>query len=153
MSPSVVVSAVASEQSAQEKVARHLSLPEQEHLMLVKRLGQLQKQMTLLVSSYESQLCHWRRQLMRQSIRLMLERTRRDWGLLSATPAKRAPSDTPMLGTVAAAETEALICKTGCMMDNHHWRDGDQCLRTGMACQLTHGVTGPSNADTTAGRP
>lgn len=122
---------------SQACVDRFLSWSEQEHLLLVKRMGQLQKQMTQLVNGYEAQLSHWQRRLMRQSIRLMLARTRGDWGLLQATPSRRQPVDTPMLDPAAAAEAEALICKTGCMMDNHHWRDGDQCLRTGMACLVS----------------
>lgn len=122
---------------SQACVDRFLSWSEQEHLLLVKRMGQLQKQMTQLVNGYEAQLSHWQRRLMRQSIRLMLARTRGDWGLLQATPSRRQPVDTPMLDPAAAAEAEALICKTGCMMDNHHWRDGDQCLRTGMVCLVS----------------
>ena len=100
-------------------------------------MGQLQKQMTQLVNGYEAQLSHWQRRLMRQSIRLMLARTRGDWGLLQAPPGRRRPVHAPTLGTLAAAEADALICKTGCVMDNHHWRNGDQCLRTGLACQVS----------------
>lgn len=108
---------------------------EHEQVVLVKRLARLQKQMSQLVLSYEAQLFHWQRQLMRQSTRLMLERTRGEWGLLRG-PSAREPHP-HMREAMASAETDALICRTACVMDEHHWRDGELCKRTGQVCVLT----------------
>lgn len=126
-----------------------------EHLVLVRHLARLQHQMTLLVRSHETQLRHWQRQLMRQSVRLMLERTRADWGqvprgrqALDPTPAalvSTAPlSDSGLSQTLATAQTDALVCRTGCQMDGDHWRNGELCKRDGRAC-----VLGVSAADAT----
>jgi len=105
-----------------------------EHLMLVRHLGRLQQQMTVLVRSYELQLGHWQRQMMRQSVRLMLERTRADWGLIPF--AGQADGASSTVRVVAVAQTDALICRTGCQMDSDHWRDGDVCKRDSRACVI-----------------
>lgn len=90
--------------------------------------------MSRLVHGYETQLRHWQQQLMRQSIRLMLERTRGYWGLLRTHSDARQPTDPRVLNTVAAAEADALICRTGCVMDEQHWREGDLCRLNGRSC-------------------
>ena len=115
-------------------------LPQQEHLALVRHLARLQKQMSQLVHGYEAQLRHWQRQLMQQSIRLMLERTRGDWGLARARAGVRPAADPQVLGTLAAAEAEALICRTGCVMDEQHWREGDLCRLNGRDCVAASSV-------------
>lgn len=125
---------------SQACVDRFLSWSEQEHLLLVKRMGQLQKQMTQnqmtqLVNGYEAQLSHWQRRLMRQSTRLMLERTRGEWGLLRG-PSAHEPHP-HMREAMASAETDALICRTACVMDEHRWHHGELCKRTGQVCVLT----------------
>ena len=109
-------------------------LAQREYLILVRQLARVQQHMTVLVNGYEAQLSQVQRQLMRQSVLLLLARTRVDWGLSSAMPDTQRFADAPVRDALVAAQTEALICKTGCVTDNHHWRDGDQCLRTGMAC-------------------
>jgi hypothetical protein len=68
---------------------------------------------------------------MRQSVRLMVERTRVDWGLVSAAVA----AEKWQASCSAQQETEALICRTGCVMDDHHWREGEFCRRSGKACE------------------
>lgn len=110
------------------------SLTACEYLVLVRQIGRLQQQMTLLVRKHELQLGHWQRQLMRQSVRLMLERTRAEWGLLPQLAQAVNPS--PAVRVVAAAQTDALICRTGCQMDSDHWRDGDVCKRDSRACVM-----------------
>ena len=110
------------------------SLTACEHLVLVRQIGRLQHQMTLLVRSHELQLGQWQRQLMRQSVRLMLERTRVEWGLLPQLAQAINPS--PAVRVVAAAQTDALICRTGCQMDSDHWRDGDVCKRDSRVCVM-----------------
>lgn len=123
------------------------SLAQREHLLLVRHLARLQQQMTVLVRSHETQLRHWQRQLMRQSVRLMLERTRVDWGLGPRAPqagtarpvapvSVAAPVDPCLAQTLASAQTDALICHTGCQMDGDHWRDGELCKRNGRACTV-----------------
>lgn len=107
-----------------------------EPLLLLKRMARLQKQMSQLVLGYEAQLQHWQRQLMRQSTRLLLERTRTEWGLTGQGPRPSAAANAQVAHTVAHAEAEALICRTGCVMDEHHWRDGELCKRSGQVCAL-----------------
>lgn len=120
---------------------------EREHLVLVKRLAHLQQHMTLLVTSYETQLRLWQHKLMRQSVRLMLERTRADWGLvphallagaaeLVAATSVTEPAEPGLAQALASAQTDALICLTGCQMDGDHWRDGEWCKRSGRACAV-----------------
>ena len=38
--------------------------------------------------------------------------------------------------TTSQRTTELLICQTGCVLDDNHWRDNDQCKRTGKPCLL-----------------
>jgi len=125
--------------------AASASLEACEHVLLVKHLARLQKQMSQLVHGYEAQLRHWQRQLMRQSVRLMLERTRADWGLVGTPTGARPPADPQVLGTLAFAATDALICRTGCQMDGDHWRDGELCKRDGRACAM--GVSAASETE------
>ncbi|GAB4090503.1 hypothetical protein [Hydrogenophaga soli] len=104
-----------------------------EHLLLIRRLAALQQRVSQLVLSYEAQLAHWKHQLMRQSVRLMLERTRADWGLV-VTP---RPEHAPRQGAqqvLVQAQARAVVCRTGCQMDGDHWRQGDQCRLSGQDC-------------------
>ena len=101
----------------------------QEHAVLLRQWARLQAQISLLVQSHDRQLRQAQAQLMRQSVRGLLERSRADWGLPHAPPLLTA---TPQ----AQALADALICRTGCVMDDHHWREGDQCRRTGLACSM-----------------
>ncbi len=133
-----------------------------EHAVLVNRLARLQTQVGQLISSHDSQLRHWQQQLLRQSARLLVERTRGHWGLLAVEPELASewgsewvpePGRGPGPGhgpghdpaherggawraAVAEAHTQATLCQTGCVMDGHHWRAGDQCTRTGQVCVL-----------------
>jgi len=34
------------------------------------------------------------------------------------------------------AQTDALICRTGCQMDSDHWRDGEVCKRDSRVCVM-----------------
>jgi hypothetical protein len=47
-------------------------------------------------------------------------------------------SDAATLAADIASQrtTELLICQTGCVLDGNHWRDHDQCKRTGKPCLL-----------------
>lgn len=117
-----------------------LSPTEQEHLALLRQMARLQKQMSQLVHGYEAQLRRWQQQLMLQSIRLMLERTRGNWGLLRTHSDAGQLADPRVLGSVAAAEADALICRTGCVMDVQHWRDGDLCRLSGRSCVVESSV-------------
>lgn len=103
-----------------------------EHAVLVRRMARLQTQMSALVRSHERQLHFWQQRLMRQSTRLMLERTRADWGL----PLQDAQARAQVRTATAAAEAQGVLCRTGCVMDAQHWREGDTCRRTGQACVL-----------------
>ncbi|HRK37979.1 MAG TPA: hypothetical protein PK347_06275 [Burkholderiaceae bacterium] len=103
-----------------------------EHLMLGRNLGRLQQQMTVLVRSYELQLGYWQRQLMRQSVLLILERTRVNWGLVPL--AGQVDVLSPTARVLSVAQTDALICRTGCQMDGDHWREGELCKRDSRAC-------------------
>lgn len=133
--------------TAASELVISVSLVVREHQVLIRHLARLQQQMTLLVRSHDTQLRHWQRQLMRQSVRLMLERTRADWELVpqgrqapAATPAAPVSAvtvaDSSLAQALATAQTEALICRTGCQMDGDHWRDGELCKRNGRACAV-----------------
>lgn len=129
---------------------RHLQAPpeksrggtDREHVALIKRMARLQVQMSQLVLAYEAQLKHWQSQLMLQSIRLLLERTRAEWGL-SHAPTRSTPA---VANTWATAEADALICRTGCQLEGDHWREGERCKLNGRAC-----VVGASGVDATTG--
>jgi len=83
----------------------------------------------------------WQDQLLRQSARLLVMRARMDWGLLPGLPAR------PPVAVAEAApwasrwfpQAHQLICRTGCEQDAQHWREGDQCRRTGQACDRASG--------------
>lgn len=139
MFPFPTSAATATQPSALARVPAKWAAPRanDEQLLLIKHMARLQKQMSQLVLGYESQLQHWKHQLMRQSTQLMLERTRGDWGIAGGD--RVCPSAAPhakVSHTVAHAEAEALICRTGCVMDEHHWRDGELCKRSGQVCAL-----------------
>lgn len=104
-----------------------------EHPLLIRRLAVLQQRVSQLVVSYEAQLAHWQRQLMHQSVRLMVERTRAEWGLKAPVPTGAAPR-TGAQTVMAQAHMRALVCRTGCQTDGDHWRQGDQCRLTGQDC-------------------
>lgn len=114
----------------------------QEHAVLVRRLARLQKQISQLVLNHEAQLQHWQQQLMRQSILLMLERTRGDWGLSGQVARRLTTGDRQVAHTLAHAAADALICRTGCAGDGHHWRDGEVCRLSGQACVAADTATG-----------
>lgn len=106
---------------------------DREHQVLIRRLAAMQQRVSQLVLSYEAQLAHWKHQLMRQSARLMLERTRADWGLVTLPD----PEPASRLGArrvVAQAQARAVVCRVGCQMDGDHWRQGDQCRLSGQDC-------------------
>ncbi len=133
-------------QSAASESTGFSLMPEREHLVLVRHLARLQQQVTVLIRSHEAQLRHWQRQLMRQSVRLMLERTRADWGLVPCAsqavdpPVTATPSVPGLSQTLASAQTNALICRTGCQMDGDHWREGELCKRDGRVCAVGEGL-------------
>lgn len=86
-------------------------------------------------------LLQWQDQLLRQSARLLVLRARIDWGFLPGLPAR------PLAGPAEAApwarrlfpQAHQLICRTGCEQDADHWRDGEQCRRTGQTCDRAGG--------------
>ena len=108
-----------------------------EHLLLVRRLAQLQCQVSALVLTHHVQWRHWQAQLMRQSVRLLLARTQVAWGLVPGAEAiMSGDMSTPDTAALApyADQADALICRTGCQMDDDHWREGEHCRRTGQGC-------------------
>jgi hypothetical protein len=86
-------------------------------------------------------LLHWQDQLLRQSARLLVLRARIDWGFFPGLPAR------PLADPVEAApwasrlfpQAHQVICRTGCEQDADHWREGEQCRRTGQVCDRTGG--------------
>lgn len=106
------------------------------HQRSVERLTRLQADMGLLVRSHRKELRHWQDQLWRQSARLLIETARAEWGLVPGLPARPLPASPEPAPQAARLlpQAHALICRTGCVMDAHHWRDGEQCRRTGEPC-------------------
>lgn len=114
--------------------AVNLPSTEKEHLVLIKQLARLQRQMTAMVNDHAVELQHWQRRLMRQSVRLILERTRAEWNIRGS---QFDDSTEDLLADRAAAlEADLLICQAGCVMDGFHWRDGVRCKRTDLTCHL-----------------
>ena len=106
------------------------------HRAALQRRQRLQADTALLVRAHLRELRHWQDQLLRQSALLLIERARAAWGLVPGLSAQPWPA-TPEAAPWAAAQlpqAHAVICRTGCALDHDHWRDGDQCLRTGQAC-------------------
>ncbi len=103
----------------------------EEHLVVLRRLGVLQHQVSQMVASHHQQLLSLQRRLMWQSTRLMLEVTRSDWGLVRSAGVRAVGSGTPR---VVTWEAQSVICRTGCAMDAYHWRDGEHCRLLGGPC-------------------
>ncbi|MBA4261199.1 MAG: hypothetical protein C0443_04030 [Comamonadaceae bacterium] len=106
------------------------------HLDRLQRRQRLQADTALLVRAHQRELRHWQDQLLRQSALLLIEHTRAAWGLVPGLSAQPWPP-TPAAAPWAAGQlpqAHAVICRTGCALDHDHWRDGDQCRRTGQAC-------------------
>ena len=55
---------------------------------------------------------------------------------LSLSQPAPQPASTCDLHTFSERATELLICQTGCVEHNDHWRHDDSCKRTGKACVL-----------------
>lgn len=104
---------------------------EAEYLVVVRKLGSLQRLFSQLVRQHCRQVSDLERRLMRQSTRLLLEVTRCAWGLAQTPAPGAAPRQAQRF---AAWQTQAVICRTGCAMDDYHWRDGDHCRLLGGAC-------------------
>lgn len=71
------------------------------------------------------------------------------WAPHSADPIG-APPDLP---TLSQRATQLLICQTGCVTHDDHWRSNDQCQRSGKPCllvqqpdalEMLHSATAPS---------
>ena len=111
-----------------------LPLAANEHLVLIRQLARLQVDMTELVNHHAAERQRWQHRLMRQSVRLVLERTRAAWNITDR------PNDdndeTLFVDLSSAQEAEQLICRTGWVMDGFHWRDGVRCKRTNVACHM-----------------
>lgn len=119
--------------------AQSLPLAANEHLVLIRQLARLQVDMTELVNHHSAELQQWQRRLMRQSVRLMLERTRAAWHI---TDSHNDDDNEAFLSDQASTqEAELLICQTGCLMDGFHWRDGVRCKRTNLVCRLVTTAT------------
>lgn len=102
----------------------------------IQRRQRLQADMIRLLRHHQQAQRYWLDQLLRQSAQLLIERARADWGLLPGIPARplNLPPQAAAWVAVRMPQAHALICRTGCAMDNDHWRDGDQCRRTGLTC-------------------
>ncbi len=130
-----------------ERLQRKAMLLE-EHRVLVQHLAHLQTRMSELVQRHRQQVRHWQDVLMRQTIRLLLERTRTDWHLLDAQPPLSDPPDADSPLTAEAAQaTQAIICQTGCVMDELHWRNGERCRLTGQTCLLVAATSAADASD------
>jgi phytoene dehydrogenase-like protein len=120
-----------------------------EHLVLIRQLARLQADMTELMNHHAAELQRWQRRLMRQSVRLMLERTRAEWNIDGSRDDDG--TDALLNDPASAQEADLLICQIGCVMDGFHWRDGTRCKRTHLACRLVDTATPqqalPTSAD------
>jgi len=106
------------------------------HQAALQRRQRLQADTAQLVRSHQNGLRHWQDQLLRQSGLLLVERARADWGLVPGLPARpwvQPPAAAPWASR-HMPQAHALICRTGCELDQDHWRAGDQCRRTGQMC-------------------
>lgn len=105
-------------------------------LQTLEQLNQRQAEVADVLRRQRRELLHWQDQLLRQSVRLLVQRARIDWGLLPGLPAR--PPVTPVEAAPWASHrfplAHQLICRTGCESEGHHWRQGAHCRRTGSAC-------------------
>lgn len=104
--------------------------------MAFMRRQRLQAAVARLLREHQKEVRHWQDQLLHLSAVLLIDRARLDWGLISGVPARPLwPSPQPAPWGVAQTPlAHAVICRTGCVMDDDHWLEGDQCRRTGQAC-------------------
>lgn len=70
--------------------------------------------------------------------RLALQAQLATWYAAQATHLLASTPDEHALATDAFSQRAAdlVICQTGCVSDSDHWRDNDQCKRTGKPCVL-----------------
>lgn len=70
--------------------------------------------------------------------RLTLQAQLAAWYAAQTTQLLAATPDEHALATDAFSQRAAdlVICQTGCVSDSDHWRDNDQCKRTGKPCVL-----------------
>lgn len=122
----------------------------QEHGVLVRTLGALQRRVGQLQHAHAQALGELQGEVMRLRAQLVAARTRVLWGLpaggdlapgaravVDATPRPTARTGHPpqRVATGHLAAAQAVICQTGCVGHAHPWREADgQCRRMGQAC-------------------
>lgn len=105
-------------------------------LRTLQQLTERQAEVAYVLRQQRQALIHWEHQLMRQNIRVLLQRARIDWGLapgLLPRPLPSVPEAAPWAASLFP-QAHRVICRSGCENDGDHWLDGERCARTGQLC-------------------
>lgn len=124
-----------------------------EHAVLIKCLGRLQRRMDQLRAEHEREIGVLNAELVRLRAQMVLAHTRACWRIgvdlgqrVRASPdanpgphpagaAVREPRPSP---APALAAAQVVICQTGCAGHAHPWLEADgQCRLSGLACDAT----------------
>lgn len=125
----------------------------QEHHVLMRLYAETQTRCSAHISAQQAEIARLQADIQSLRARAILQVTALDWerharqllqSQLDTLQAMHAqvssmaaqPQPVSDLHAHSARATELLICQTGCVEDDDHWRQADHCKRTGKACLL-----------------
>lgn len=124
-----------------------------EHCALMRLYGDAQERCSTLIRLQAAEIAQLQAQLWQQRARAIVRETalawaREDhmalqaqWHALEREQPQwnhrgHPTEDDTALQSLSQRATELLICQTGCVTHDHHWRQDDHCQRTGKTCVL-----------------
>ena len=125
----------------------------QEHGVLMRLYAATQTRCSAHISAQHAEIQRLQAQIFQLRARAIMRETALDWErqarqTLQAQcdaqqtlhacliPTPNAAPRASDLQTLSERATELLICQTGCVNCDNHWREDDQCKRTGQTCLL-----------------
>lgn len=115
----------------------------QEHGVLMRLYAATQTRCSAHISAQHAEIQRLQAQVLQLRARAIVRETALDWERQARQalhahllPMARAVPPQPDLPTLSERATELLICQTGCVEHEDHWRADDRCKRTGKACVL-----------------
>lgn len=125
----------------------------QEHGVLMRLYAATQTRCSAHISAQHAEIQRLQAQVLQLRARSIVRETALDWERQARQalqqqleaqqalhahllPMARAVPPQPDLPTLSERATELLICQTGCVEHEDHWRADDRCKRTGKACVL-----------------
>ncbi len=104
----------------------------QEHAVLTRMLGCVQRRMTVMVQEHDREVAQLQAEIIRMRAQVIIGATALAVARQNQEPVEQVPENLQL--HIAAADR--VICQTGCVSHGDYWRAQDQCRRTGKVCVL-----------------